>query len=49
VSEHFYTISTEDERHTLTHFAMEVAMADEAMQATENKLINTLYDTWDIE
>jgi uncharacterized tellurite resistance protein B-like protein len=48
-AEHFYTISNEDERHTLTHFAMEVAMADEAMQSTENKLINILYDTWDIE
>ncbi len=48
-AEHFYTISNEDERHTLTHFAMEVAMADESMQANENKLINILYDTWDIE
>ena len=46
---HFYAISTEDERHTLTRFAMEVAMADDSMQAHENKLINKLYDSWAIE
>jgi hypothetical protein len=28
---------------------MEVAMADENMESIENKLINILYDTWDIE
>ncbi|TAE85679.1 MAG: hypothetical protein EAY81_06295 [Bacteroidetes bacterium] len=48
-AEHFYTISTEDERHTLTRFAMEVAMADEDMQIPENKFINKLYDCWAIE
>ena len=48
-AQHFYTISNEDERHTSTHFAMEVVMADEDMQAQENKLINILYDSWDIE
>ena len=48
-AEHFYAISTPDERHTLTRFAMEVVMADEDMQVHENKLINKLYDCWDIE
>lgn len=48
-AEHFYSISTPDERHTLTHFAMEVVMADDALEAHENQLINKLYDCWDIE
>jgi uncharacterized tellurite resistance protein B-like protein len=48
-AQHFYTISTPDDRHTITHFAMEVVMADENMQKTENRFINLLYDTWDIE
>ncbi len=48
-AEHFYSISNEDERHTLTRFAMEVVMADESMQQHENKLINKLYDCWAIE
>lgn len=48
-AQHLYSITTQDERHTITHFAMEVAMADEAMQVQENKLINILYDSWDIE
>ena len=48
-AEHFYSISTEDERHTLTRFALEVAMADEDMQTHENKFINKLYDCWAIE
>lgn len=46
---HFYAISTEDERHTLTRFAMEVAMADDNMQKLENSMINKLYDLWAIE
>jgi uncharacterized tellurite resistance protein B-like protein len=49
IAQHFYTISTPDDRHTITHFAMEVVMADENMQKTENRFINLLYDTWDIE
>jgi uncharacterized tellurite resistance protein B-like protein len=48
-AEHFFTISTEDERHTLTRFAMDVVMADEDMENNENKLINLLYDCWAIE
>lgn len=48
-AEHFYTISSEDERHTITRFAMEVVMADESMQQHENKLIQKLFDCWDIE
>ncbi len=48
-AEHFYTISTEDERHTITRFAMDLVMADETLQTHENKLINMLYDCWDIE
>lgn len=48
-AEHFYTISNEDERHTLTRFAMEVVMADEDMESQENHLINKLYDAWAIE
>jgi uncharacterized tellurite resistance protein B-like protein len=46
---HFYSISTEDERHTITRFAMDLVMADENMQKHENTLINKLYDYWDIE
>jgi uncharacterized tellurite resistance protein B-like protein len=48
-AEHFYSITNEDERHTLTRFAMEVAMADEDMQQPENKYINKLYDCWAID
>jgi uncharacterized tellurite resistance protein B-like protein len=48
-AEHFFTISNEDERHTLTRFAMEVAMADDDMQVHENKYINKLYDCWAID
>jgi uncharacterized tellurite resistance protein B-like protein len=48
VAQQFYTISTEDERHTITRFAMDVVMADESMQKNENRLINLLYDTWDL-
>ncbi len=48
-AEHFYTISNEDERHTITRFAMEVVMADEDMAKNENKLIQKLFDCWDIE
>jgi uncharacterized tellurite resistance protein B-like protein len=48
-AEHFYSISSEDERHTLTRFAMDVVMADEDMQNNENKLINLLYDCWAID
>jgi uncharacterized tellurite resistance protein B-like protein len=49
VAEHFYTISTEDERHTITRFAMDVVMADEDLKQHENNLITTLYDCWAIE
>lgn len=49
VAEHFYSISNEDERHTLTRFAMDIVMADEDMQHHENTLINRLYDCWAIE
>jgi uncharacterized tellurite resistance protein B-like protein len=49
VAEQFFSISTADERHSLTRFAMEVVMADENMQSHENALINKLYDIWDIE
>ncbi len=48
-AEHFYAISSSDERHTITRFAMDVAMADETMQDHENQLINKLYDCWDID
>lgn len=48
-AEHFYSVSTEDERHTITRFAMDVVMADENMEKRENTLINTLYDCWAIE
>jgi uncharacterized tellurite resistance protein B-like protein len=48
-AEHFFTVSSEDDRHSLTRFAMQVVMADEDMQSHENKLINKLYDCWDIE
>jgi uncharacterized tellurite resistance protein B-like protein len=48
-AEHFYSISNEDERHTLTRFAMDVVMADEDMEKNENKLINMLYDCWAID
>ncbi|HCP92676.1 MAG TPA: hypothetical protein DIU05_01400 [Bacteroidetes bacterium] len=47
--EHFYTVSTEDERHTITRFAMDVVMADESLGKHENTLITKLYDCWDIE
>src|SRR5690348_7775837 len=48
-AEHFYSISSPDERHTITRFAMDVVMADEDLQANENNLITKLYDCWDIE
>jgi uncharacterized tellurite resistance protein B-like protein len=48
-AEHFYSISNEDERHTITRFGMDVVMADESMQVHEDRLINKLYDCWDIE
>ena len=48
-AEHFYTISTQDERHTITRFGMEVVMADNELKSHENNLINKLYDCWDIE
>ncbi|MFA6262331.1 MAG: TerB family tellurite resistance protein [Bacteroidia bacterium] len=48
-AEHLFAISNADERHTITRFAMDVVMADETMQHHENKLINKLYDCWDIE
>lgn len=48
-AEHFFTVSNEDERHTITRFAMDVVMADETMAKRENKLINILYDCWAIE
>lgn len=48
VAHQFYAISTEDERHTITRFAMDVVMADDNMQKAENKLINLLYDCWDL-
>jgi uncharacterized tellurite resistance protein B-like protein len=49
VVEHFFSVSNEDERHTLTRFAMDVVMADESLAKYENKLITILYDCWDIE
>lgn len=48
-AEHFFTVSNEDERHSLTRFAMDVVMADDTMAKHENKLINTLYDCWAID
>lgn len=48
-AEHFYSVSTEDERHTITRFAMDVVMADESLGKHENHLITKLYDCWDIE
>ena len=48
-AEHFYSLSNEDERHTITRFAMEVVMADEALGKHENKLITKLYDCWAID
>lgn len=48
-AEHFYSVSSTDERHTITRFAMEVAMADDDMKHHENKLIQKLFDCWDIE
>lgn len=48
-AEHFYSLSNIDERHTITRFAMDVVMADEDMQHHENKLIQKLFDCWDIE
>ena len=48
-AEHFFTVSNEDERHSLTRFAMDVVMADETMAKHENMLINILYDCWAIE
>jgi uncharacterized tellurite resistance protein B-like protein len=48
-AEHFFTISNEDERHTITRFAMDVVMADESLANYENHLITILYDCWDIE
>lgn len=48
-AEHFYGISTDDERHTITRFAMQVAMADDDMEVRENQYINALYDCWAIE
>lgn len=49
IAQHFYTISNEDERHTLTRFAMEVVMADDDLQHHENRMITKLYDLWAIE
>lgn len=49
VAQQFFAISNEDERHTITRFAMDVVMADESMKTGENKMINILYDCWAIE
>ncbi|MBW7844493.1 MAG: TerB family tellurite resistance protein [Bacteroidia bacterium] len=49
VAQHFFTITTEDERHTLTRFAMDVVMADEDLKQGENRFITKLYDLWAIE
>lgn len=49
VAQHFFTVSTEDERHTLTRFAMDVVMADDKLLQQENKMITKLYDLWAIE
>jgi uncharacterized tellurite resistance protein B-like protein len=47
--EHFYSISNEDQRHTITRFAMDVVMADDSLESYENELITIMYDCWDIE
>lgn len=46
---HFYSISNETDRNTLTQFAMKVVMADKEMEASENRYIHALYDAWGIE
>lgn len=48
-AEHFFSVSSPDERHTITRFAMDIVMADEDLANHENKLVNQLYDCWDIE
>ncbi|MGB0851161.1 MAG: hypothetical protein ACPGTP_07930, partial [Bacteroidia bacterium] len=47
-AEDFYADSTEDERLELINFALKVLLADEVVDESENKLLNTLYQYWDI-
>lgn len=44
----FYAISEPEDRYKLLDFAMKVVMADQEMKPEENKLINQLYDSWDM-
>lgn len=47
-AEDFYTDSTEEERLELINFALKVLLADEVVDESENKLLDTLYQYWDI-
>ncbi len=48
VASRFYAISEPEDRYLLLDFAMKVVMADQEMKPEENKLINQLYDSWDM-
>ena len=47
--QHFYKISSNEDRNSLIAFAMKVVMADEKMEHSENAYINTLFDCWGLE
>lgn len=45
----FYEDSTSEERNKFLDFAMKVVIADKLVTRDENKYINELYDSWDIQ
>jgi uncharacterized tellurite resistance protein B-like protein len=48
-AQHFFKISSQDDRNNLISFAMKVAMADDKMEKEENVYINTLFDCWGLD
>ena len=49
VVNHFYSVSTPEQRHELVRFAMNLVMADNEMELAENKLINEILAAWDLD
>lgn len=48
VCNRFYSLSDADERNRIIEFAMKVVMADKKMTEGENKLIDKLFTSWDL-
>lgn len=48
ICNHFYTISSPEDRHHIFNFAMKACMADKIMHPEENRYIGHLMNAWDV-